>query len=59
MCGKRKPLLRLLQLGDAIWGKAWDQKSREKTQSISTLIKRIREKEVLCYAHMALEMPCM
>lgn len=31
LCGKRKPLLRPLQLRDAIWGKAWDQKSRERT----------------------------
>lgn len=54
LCGKRKPLLRLLQLRDAMWGKARDQKSRERTQSISTLKSAagIREKEML-------EMPCM
>lgn len=58
--GKRKPLLRPLQLRGAIWKKARDQKSRERRQLINSFKKSaagIREKKPLQHARVALEPP--
>ena len=60
--GKRKPLLRPLQLRGAIWGKDQDQKSRDMGQPINTFKKSaagMREKKPLQHAHVALETPCL
>jgi len=60
--GKRKPLLRLFHLRDAIWGKAQDQSSRERGQPINTFKKSAAgkmEKQPLQHTCAALETPCL
>lgn len=53
--GKRKPLLRPLQLRSANWGKAQEQRECTAYKYIQKARGRIREKKPLQHAHMALE----